>query len=148
MKIEIHIDNIEIQDIIDTLKDQGVDITRAEVESHYEEYFHGYVEVLYHYTGPSPEPQAGKQRRFPLKFLDPDAIMNVMKNKNTADTEELVTEDDVVATLMDAYEGYTDINDMNVKIQGTYEGLGMLTRNSGFVFKVGDQEFQVTVVER
>jgi len=44
MKIEIHIDNIEIDDIIDYLKDQGVDVTRAEVEAHYEEYFHGYVE--------------------------------------------------------------------------------------------------------
>lgn len=44
MKIEIHIDNIEIDDIIDYLKDQGVDVTRAEIEAHYEEYFHGYVE--------------------------------------------------------------------------------------------------------
>ena len=48
MKIEIHIDNIEIQDIIDTLKDQGVDVTRAEVESHIEEYIIGAVEDSRH----------------------------------------------------------------------------------------------------
>jgi len=44
MKIEMHIDDQEIQDVIDTLKDQGIDVTRAEVESHYEEYFHAAVE--------------------------------------------------------------------------------------------------------
>jgi len=44
MKIEIHIDNQEIQDVIDALKDQGIDVTRQEVESHYEEYFHATVE--------------------------------------------------------------------------------------------------------
>jgi hypothetical protein len=44
MKIEIEISDQEIQDVIDTLKDQGVDITRAEVEAHYQEYFHGAVE--------------------------------------------------------------------------------------------------------
>jgi len=44
MKIEIHISDEEIQDVIDTLKDQGIDITRKEVEAHYEEYFHAAVE--------------------------------------------------------------------------------------------------------
>jgi hypothetical protein len=48
MKIEIHIDNIEIQDIIDTLKDQGVDVTRAEVESYIEDYIIGAVEDSRH----------------------------------------------------------------------------------------------------
>ena len=48
MKIEIHIDNIEIQDIIDTLKEQGVDVTRAEVESHIEDYIFGAVEDSKH----------------------------------------------------------------------------------------------------
>jgi hypothetical protein len=43
MKIEIHIDNIEIQDIIDTLKDQGVDVTSAEVQSHIEDYIQGAI---------------------------------------------------------------------------------------------------------
>jgi hypothetical protein len=44
MKIEIEIADQEIQDVIDTLKDQGIDITKAEVEAHYEEYFHATVE--------------------------------------------------------------------------------------------------------
>jgi hypothetical protein len=68
------------------------------------------------------------------------------------DTEDLVTEDDVVETLMDAYEGYTDINEMDTKIQGTFDGLGYLTRNKGFTIRVGTgknvQEFQITVKER
>jgi len=44
MKIEIEITDSEIQDVIDTLKDQGIDITKAEVEAHYEEYIYGAVE--------------------------------------------------------------------------------------------------------
>jgi len=48
MKIEIHIDNVEIDDIIFTLKEQGVDITRAEVESHIEDYIFGAVEDSRH----------------------------------------------------------------------------------------------------
>jgi hypothetical protein len=68
------------------------------------------------------------------------------------DTEDLVTEDDVVETLMDAYEGYADINEMDTKIQGTFDGLGYLTRNKGFTIRVGTgknvQEFQITVKER
>jgi hypothetical protein len=74
-----------------------------------------------------------------------------MKN-NDIDVEDLVTEDDVVETLMDAYEGYTDINEMDTKIQGTFDGLGYLTRNKGFTIRVGTgknvQEFQITVKER
>jgi len=48
MKIEIHIDNSEIQDVIDTLNEQGVDITRAEVESHFEDYIIGSIEDSRH----------------------------------------------------------------------------------------------------
>ena len=74
-----------------------------------------------------------------------------MKN-NDIDVEDLVTEDDVVETLMDAYEGYTDINEMDTKIRGTFDGLGYLTRNKGFTIRVGTgknvQEFQITVKER
>ena len=67
-----------------------------------------------------------------------------MKNKN----EDEVTANDIVETLMDAYKGYNDINDGNTKILGTFDGLGYLTRNKGFTIRVGDQEFQITVVER
>jgi hypothetical protein len=66
--------------------------------------------------------------------------------------EDEVTTDDIVETLMDAYEGYADINDMNTRIQGTFEGLGYLTRNKGFTVRVGSgsnvQEFQITVTQR
>jgi len=44
MKIEIEINDNEINDIIKALKDQGVDVTKAEVEAHYEEYFHAMIE--------------------------------------------------------------------------------------------------------
>jgi hypothetical protein len=43
MKIEIHIDNTEIQDIIDTLKEQGMDVTSTEVQSHIEDYIQGAI---------------------------------------------------------------------------------------------------------
>ena len=66
--------------------------------------------------------------------------------------EDMVTTDDIVETLMDAYEGYADINEMDAKIQGTFEGLGYLTRNKGFTIRVGSgsnvQEFQITVTPR
>lgn len=44
MKIEIHISEEEINDVLEALKDQGVDVTRTEVEAHYEEYFFAAVE--------------------------------------------------------------------------------------------------------
>jgi len=63
--------------------------------------------------------------------------------------EDEVTTDDIVETLMDAYEGYADINEMNTtRILGTFDGLGYLTRNKGFTIRVGTQEFQITVTER
>jgi len=48
MKIEIHIDNTEIDDIIFTLKEQGVDVTRMDVESAIEDYIFGAVEDSKH----------------------------------------------------------------------------------------------------
>jgi hypothetical protein len=44
MKIEIEINDNEINYIIEALKDQGVNVTASEVESHYEEYFHATIE--------------------------------------------------------------------------------------------------------
>jgi hypothetical protein len=44
MKIEIEIDNSEIADIIDTLKDQGIDVTRMDVEGMMEDYIQGTIE--------------------------------------------------------------------------------------------------------
>jgi len=44
MKITIDIDNGEISSIIDTLKDQGIDVTMFDVQEALEEYFHGVIE--------------------------------------------------------------------------------------------------------
>ena len=46
MKIEIEIDNTEISSIIDTLKDQGIDVSMFDVQEVLEEYFHGVIEDL------------------------------------------------------------------------------------------------------
>jgi len=48
MQITIHIDNSEIQDIIDTLKEQGVDVTVMDVESAMEDYIYGSIEDSKH----------------------------------------------------------------------------------------------------
>ena len=44
MKITIDIDNAEISSIIDTLKDQGIDVSMFDVQEVLEEYFHGVIE--------------------------------------------------------------------------------------------------------
>jgi len=44
MKITIDIDNGEISSIIDTLKDQGIEVTMFDVQEALEEYFHGVIE--------------------------------------------------------------------------------------------------------
>ena len=46
MKIEIEIDNTEISSIIDTLKDQGIDVSMFDVQEALEDYFHGVIEDL------------------------------------------------------------------------------------------------------
>ena len=71
-----------------------------------------------------------------------------MKNNDIDVEDNEVTESEVVQDLMFAFEGYADINDMDAMIQGTFDDLGYLTRNKGFTIRVGDQEFQITVVER
>jgi hypothetical protein len=44
MKIEIHIDNQEIRDIINSMKEQGVDVTKDDVEYAMKEYVYGAIE--------------------------------------------------------------------------------------------------------
>ena len=69
-----------------------------------------------------------------------------MKNN---DTEiDKLSEEDVVNELMFGFEGYADINDMNARIQGTFDGRGYLTRNKGFCVRIGHQTFDITVKER
>ena len=46
MKIEIEIDNTEISSIIDTLKDQWIDVSMFDVQEALEDYFHGVIEDL------------------------------------------------------------------------------------------------------
>ena len=44
MKIEIHIDNTEVQDIIDHLKTQGIDLTTDDVQFAMEDYIFGAIQ--------------------------------------------------------------------------------------------------------
>ena len=44
MKIEIHIDETEVSDILATLKEQGVDYTRDDVKQAMEDYIFGAIE--------------------------------------------------------------------------------------------------------
>jgi hypothetical protein len=44
MKIEIHIDNTEVQDIIDHLKSQGIDVTADDVQFAMEDYIFGAIQ--------------------------------------------------------------------------------------------------------
>ena len=46
MKITIDIDNGEISSIIDTLKDQGIDVSMFDVQEALEDYFYGVIEDL------------------------------------------------------------------------------------------------------
>jgi hypothetical protein len=44
MKIEIEIDNEEVRTIIESLKDQGIDVTVDEVKEQIEDWFHVTIE--------------------------------------------------------------------------------------------------------
>lgn len=63
-----------------------------------------------------------------------------------------MTEDDIIDNITEALYMYDDEynsdNEDNQMCIRTYEEVGMLTTNSGFVIRVGDDEFQVTVVKR
>ena len=58
--------------------------------------------------------------------------------------DEEYSESDIVEMLSDAIS----YDDSLGKVQGTFEGLGYLTRNKGLQIKVGNQTFQITVTER
>lgn len=62
-----------------------------------------------------------------------------------------MNEDDVIDMISEAlfmYEDeYSNENpDESISIR-TYEEVGMLTNNAGFVLRIGDHKFQVTVVK-
>jgi hypothetical protein len=48
MKIEIHIDEVEITDILESLKEQGRDVTVDEVKTTMEDYIYGAIEDSKH----------------------------------------------------------------------------------------------------
>jgi len=70
--------------------------------------------------------------------------MKESSNMIDEDVEEF-TEDDIVEMIQDALT-YDD--SLGVRVQGTFDGLGYLTRNKGLQIKIGNQEFQITIKER
>ena len=63
-----------------------------------------------------------------------------------------MTEDDIIDNITEALfmydDEYNSDNEDNQMSIRTYEEVGMLTTNSGFVIRIGGDEFQVTVVKR
>lgn len=59
--------------------------------------------------------------------------------------DEEYSENDIVEMVQDALS-YDD--SLGIRIQGTFEGLGYLTRNKGLQIKIGNQIFEITVKER
>ena len=62
------------------------------------------------------------------------------------------TEDDIVDMISEAlylYEAEYEVEDPDEQISTrTYEEVGMLTSNAGLVLRIGDEEYQITVVKR
>ena len=62
------------------------------------------------------------------------------------------TEDDIVDMISEAlylYEAEYEVENPDEQLSTrTYEEVGMLTSNSGLVLRIGDEEYQITVVKR
>lgn len=58
--------------------------------------------------------------------------------------DEDVSETDMEQIMEDAFEAYEDTE---VTVKGTFSGSGLLTRNAGLIVRVGDSEFQITIVK-
>ena len=62
------------------------------------------------------------------------------------------TEDDIVDMISEAlylYEAEYEVENPDEQISTrTYEEVGMLTSNAGLVLRIGDEEYQITVVKR
>lgn len=63
----------------------------------------------------------------------------------------MTTEDDVLDMMTEALFMYeneygSDDPDESIGIR-TYDEVGMLTRDTGFVLSIGDRRFQITIVE-
>jgi hypothetical protein len=59
--------------------------------------------------------------------------------------DEEYSESDIVEMVQDALT-YDD--SLGIRVQGTFEGLGYLTRNKGLQIKIGSQIFDITIKER
>lgn len=60
-----------------------------------------------------------------------------------------MNEDDVIDMITEAlymYEEEYEDSEESISIR-TYDEVGMLTSNAGFVLRIGDHKFQVTVVK-
>ena len=62
------------------------------------------------------------------------------------------TEDDIVDMISEAlylYEAEYEIENPDEQISTrTYAEVGMLTSNAGLVLRIGDEEYQITVIKR
>jgi len=69
------------------------------------------------------------------------------ENSNMYDElfDEEYSESDIVEMVQDALT-YDD--SLGIRVQGTFEGLGYLTRNKGLQIKIGSQIFDITIKER
>ena len=64
----------------------------------------------------------------------------------------MTNEDDIVDMISEAlylYEAEYEVEDPDEQISTrTYSEVGMLTSNSGLVLRIGDEEYQITVIKR
>ena len=62
------------------------------------------------------------------------------------------TEDDIVDMISEAlylYEAEYEIENPDEQLSTrTYAEVGMLTSNAGLVLRIGDEEYQITVIKR
>ena len=62
------------------------------------------------------------------------------------------TEDDIVDMISEAlylYEAEYEVENPDEQISTrTYAEVGMLTSNAGLVLRIGDEEYQITVIKR
>ena len=75
----------------------------------------------------------------------------ITTDDNHQHTLYMTTEDDVLDMMTEALFMYeneygSDDPDESIGIR-TYDEVGMLTRDTGFVLSIGDRRFQVTIVE-
>jgi hypothetical protein len=78
----------------------------------------------------------------------PDGARETEMNAETEPDNEFasMSEQDFETFLADALDDYADENDVPLRCVATFADAGVLTSNTGLVVRVGDAEFQVTIV--